>query len=73
MSNSRSFAYGSRCYEQLKVVDDTNNSRSNELRPLDGMNNSGVWMIWTILDCETMALKCCEQLKLVIDMNDSGS
>ena len=29
---------GSICYEQL-TVDDINNSRSYELRPLDAMNN----------------------------------
>ena len=35
----RSLAQGSRCYEQLKVVDDLNDLGSCELRPLDGMYN----------------------------------
>ena len=45
----------------------------NELKPLDGMNKLGVWMIWTILGRETMALKCYEQHKPIVDMNEFGS
>ena len=54
-------------------MDDTNDSGSHELRPLDGMNNSGVRMIWMILGHETKALKCYEQHRLIVDINDSKS
>ena len=50
-----------------------NNSESRELKPLDGINNSGVWMIWTIFGHETVSLKCYKQHRLIVDMNDSGS
>ena len=73
MSYFRSLAKGSGCYEQLKVVDDMNDSGSLELKPLDGMNNLGVWMIWTILGHETMNIKCYEQHRVIVDMNDSRS
>ena len=35
-----SYAKGFKCYEQLKAVDDVNNSRSYELMALNAMNNS---------------------------------
>ena len=38
-----------------RVVDDMNNYRSLELRPLDAMKSSGVFIIWTILNCVPMA------------------
>ena len=34
-----------RCYEQLNFVDDMNDLESYELRPLDAINNLGLWMI----------------------------
>ena len=39
MSYYVSWAQGSRCYEQLKVVDDMNDSGSSELKPIDTMNH----------------------------------
>ena len=45
MSYFGSLAQGFGCYEQLKVVDDMNDLGSHELKPLDGMNSSGMWMI----------------------------
>ena len=81
----RSWAQGSRCYEQLRVVDDMNdsglssrlkmlwitqglddknNSRSRELRPLDSMNTSRLRMIWTILGRELKALDAMNSLGL---------
>ena len=39
MKDSESCAQGSRCYEQLKVLDGMKDSRSSDLRPLDAMNN----------------------------------
>ena len=50
-----------------------NDLGSHELKSLDGMNKSRVWMIWTILGRETMALKCYEQHKPIVDMNEFGS
>ena len=43
-------------YDQLRVVDDMNESGSKELRPLDAMTSSGLWMILMILGCEPIAL-----------------
>ena len=40
----------------LRVVDDKNNSRSHELKPLHVVNRLGQWMILTIL---------CHELKVV--------
>ena len=62
MNDSRSWAHGSRYYEQLKVVADLNNSRLwaqgsrcyEQLKVVDGMNNLG----------------CCE-LKPQDSMNNS--
>ena len=45
ISYFRSCDQGSECYEQLRVVDDMNDSRSHELKPLDSMNSSRLWMI----------------------------
>ena len=38
-------AQGSRCYEQLRVVDDMNDLGSREVRSLDALNNSRLRMI----------------------------
>ena len=35
----------SRCYEQLRVMDEMNNLGSCKINPLDDMNNLRVWMI----------------------------
>ena len=43
MNDSASLAQASKCYVQVKVADDMNDSRSHELRPLDAMNSSGLW------------------------------
>ena len=53
----------SKCYEQLRVVDDMNDLGSYEPRPLDAMNNLGFEMIQTILGREPMSLNV---------MNNSG-
>ena len=39
MNDFELYAQCSICYEQPRVVDDINDSRSYELRPLDAMNN----------------------------------
>ena len=36
---------GFRCYEHVRVMDDMNNLGSRELRALDTMNPSMLWMI----------------------------
>ena len=56
MNNFRSWAQGSGCYKQLRVVDDMNDSWSHELRPQNTMNKLKLWIIWTILGHELMAL-----------------
>ena len=45
MSYFGSLAQGSRSYEQLKVMDDIIDTGSHEKRPVDSINNSGVWII----------------------------
>ena len=52
MNDSRSWAHGSRCYDQLKVVDEMIKLQSRVLRSLDYMNNLGLWMIWTTMGHE---------------------
>ena len=37
-------------------MDDVNDSGSHELKPLDTMNYSGLWMIWIILRHELKPL-----------------
>ncbi|RVW86075.1 Retrovirus-related Pol polyprotein from transposon 17.6 [Vitis vinifera] len=44
MKDSGSGAQGSRSYETLKVVDGMNELGSRELKPLDSMNQSGLWV-----------------------------
>ena len=44
-----SWSQGSRCYEQLIVVNDMNDLVSCDLRPLDAMNRSELWMLITNL------------------------
>ena len=56
----KSWNQSSRFYKELKVMDDMNDSGSHELKPLDTMNYSGLWMIWMILR---------DELKPLDDMN----
>ena len=56
MCYSKLWAQGFGRYEQLRVVNDMNNLGSRGFRPLDAMNNSELWMIWTILGCEPKPL-----------------
>ena len=44
MNDFKSCAKSSRCYEQLKSVDDMNDSRSFAENFLDARNNSMLWM-----------------------------
>ena len=55
MNNYGSWTQGSRCYEQLTIVDDMNDSISLDLRPPDAMNNSGLRIISMILSHEPMS------------------
>ena len=64
MNDSKSWAEGSRCYEQLKVMDDMNILGSYEMRPLDAMNNLGIRMIWMILGHKPMSLNVMNNLGL---------
>ena len=63
MNDSESWAHGSKCYKQLKTMIDMNNLASCELKALDTLNNSGLWMIWMILGLE---------LKDLDALNNSG-
>ena len=45
MNNYRSWAHDSRYYEKLMVVVDM--TQGGELKTLDVMSNSKLWMIWT--------------------------
>ena len=55
-----------RCYEQLNFVDDMKDLESCELKPLDAINSSGLWMILMILGCEPMALNAMNSLGMWI-------
>ena len=63
MKDSKSYAHGSRYYEQLKVLDEMNDSRSRYLRLLDAINNSRSRITRMILGYEPMTLNA---------MNSSG-
>ena len=56
MNGSKSWAQGSKCNEQLRAVDDMNNSRPRELRELDVVNRAGLWILCMILGRELKAL-----------------
>ena len=61
MNGSGSLAYGYKCYQNLRVVDDMNTFRSSatlgyELRDLDAIKNSGQWSIRMTLGYEMRAL-----------------
>ena len=78
MSYFESWAQGFGCYEQLRVMNDMNNSGSLELRPLDALNNSGLWMTWATQGHELRILWAkssiiYELLKPLVHMNDSRS
>ena len=73
MKESGSWAQGFKRYEQLRVINDMNDLGLHELRPIDAMNRSRLWMIWTILCHELKPLDCYELLRDVKDMNDYRS
>ena len=57
MNNSELWAQGSRCYEELRVVDDMNDSGYHELKALDALNSVRLWLTWTTPGCKPRALK----------------
>ena len=63
MEDSGSRAQGSRCYEQLKFMVVMNNS-SYELKVIDAMNNSRLWMTWATLVQRPRALNAMKSLDL---------
>ena len=63
MKDFESCAKGSRCYEQLRVLDDMNESRSSYLMALNAINNSRSRITRMILGYEPMTLNA---------MNSSG-
>ena len=64
MNDSRSWAQCTKCYESLKVVDDMNDLTSREIKPLDAIDSSGLWMLWIILSHELMTLDAMNSLGL---------
>ena len=56
VNDSQSEAQGPRFYEQVRVVDDMNNSRLRDLRPLDAMYSSTLWMMSIILSLNPKVL-----------------
>ena len=64
MSYSKSGAQGSGCYEQPRVVNDMKDSRSLDLRPLDAMNDSRIWLTWMTMGHEHKALDALKHLEL---------
>ena len=56
MSYTRSWAQRCGCYEMTKVVDDTNYSGSRDISNLDAINNSELWMLWTIIGYEPIMI-----------------
>ena len=64
MKDFELFGSGSRCYEQLRVMDEMNDSGSHDHKPLDAMNNSSLRMIQTILGCKPMTLDVKNSLGL---------
>ena len=56
MNDSMLLAQGSRCYKQLRVMDDMNDLGSLELRSIDVLYISRLRMIRTIFGCEPMTL-----------------
>ena len=63
LNESSSWVQHFKCYEQLKVVDDIS-YQVHELKSLDGMNNSRLWMICTILGRELKDLNVISCLRL---------
>ena len=63
MNDSMLSAQGSKCYEQLRVMDDMSDLGSRMLQSLDALNSSRLRMIWTIFCHEPMTLNV---------MNNSG-
>ena len=64
--------WGSRCYEQHRVVDDMNNLGSCELQSLDALNSSRLRMIWTIFYHEHIMLNIMNNLRLWMTWTTQG-
>ena len=62
INNSRSCGQGYRCYEHIRVIDDMNDF-GHELKKINAMNNSDLWMTWTILGHELRALDATNSLR----------
>ena len=71
VNNFGSRAQGSRCYEQLTVVDDVNDSVSRDLKPPDAMNSSGLRIISMILGREPMSPNAMNNSRLRMKLKTS--
>ena len=72
MSSSELWAQRYRCYKQLSVVDDMNDSRSKDLRVLNGMNSLGLWLTWMAPSRWLSALDAMNRLGLWMTWMMSG-
>ena len=70
MTDSKLWVQSSKCCQQLIFVDEMNELQSHVLKPLDSMNNSGLWMTWMNLGREIKAQDGYEKLKAMVDMNE---
>ena len=71
MNDSMFSDQGSRCYEQLRVMDDMNDLGSLELQSLDVLNISRLRMIWMIFCREPMMLNVINNSRMWFNMNNS--
>ena len=85
MNDSWSWAYGFKCYEMLRAVDDMR-TLGRELKALYAMKSSRLWLVRTSPSLELKALDTMnnsrlwvydsgyyEELRVLEDMNKSGS
>ena len=66
MSYSESEAQGSGCYEQPRIMNNMKNSRSYELRPLNAMNDSRIWLTLMTTGHEHKVLDALKGLELLM-------
>ena len=59
-------------YEQVRDVDDMNDSMSHELRALDAMDNSRMWRTWTTLGDKLKALNVGNNSRLWLTWTTQG-
>ena len=66
------WSLGSKSNEQLKVIDDLNDSGSHQFKPLDVVNHLGLWMTLTTLGREFSTLDTMNTLGLWLTWTTLG-